>query len=70
MHNFKHGATILVWHAVCNKNTLIFRSPPSLQGLLVSLQGLLLSLQGLLLSLQGLLVMLQGLHLRNFYEDF
>ena len=29
-----------VWHAVCNKNTLILRSP-NLQGLLLSLRGLL-----------------------------
>ena len=26
----------IVWHAACNKNTLIFTSPPNLQGLLLS----------------------------------
>ena len=28
-----------VWQVICNKNTLILRSPPNLQGLLLSLQG-------------------------------
>ena len=48
-------ASYIVWYAVCNKNTLIFRSPPNVQGLLLSLQGLLVTLQGFLL--------------RKFYED-
>ena len=34
---------LAVWHAVCNKNTLILRNPPNLQGLLLSLRGLLVA---------------------------
>ena len=34
---------LTVWHAVSNKNTLILRSPPNLQELLLSLRGLLVA---------------------------